>query len=153
MPQRHQSDMISPCSDFNIPSLHIDQPSDRCTTPTTYISSSECPGIQLEVDLCFPNSQLQNTHNTHPMVTRSKSSLNSSNLCAYLSTQTVLVEPKSATEALNTPEWKDAMLTEYNALMNNQTWELVPCMPGMNIVSSKWVFKTKLNSDGSLQRY
>ena len=45
------------------------------------------------------------------------------------------------------------MTEEYNALIRNQTWSLVPFSPRYNIVGNKWVFKTKLNSDGSLQRY
>lgn len=44
------------------------------------------------------------------------------------------------------------MNDEYQALMRNNTWELVPYESHMNVVGSKWVFKTKLNSDGSLQK-
>jgi hypothetical protein len=45
------------------------------------------------------------------------------------------------------------MLDEYNALMQNNTWCLVPRPAGVNLVSGKWVFRHKLNPDGSLARY
>jgi hypothetical protein len=45
------------------------------------------------------------------------------------------------------------MQEEYDALTLNQTWTLVPPPPGANIVSGKWVFRHKYNSDGSLARH
>ena len=41
---------------------------------------------------------------------------------------------------------------EFTALMKNGTWSLIPARPNMNIVGSRWIFKTKLKSDGSLER-
>ena len=43
------------------------------------------------------------------------------------------------------------MEEELAALWKNTTWELVPLSPHMNIVGCKWVFKTKLHSDGTLE--
>lgn len=45
------------------------------------------------------------------------------------------------------------MDVEYNALMKNKTWHLVPKRKGINIVDCKWVYKTKRKADGSLDRY
>jgi hypothetical protein len=45
------------------------------------------------------------------------------------------------------------MEEEYAALLANRTWDLVPCPPGTNVVTSKWLFHHKLTSDGSLDRY
>jgi histone deacetylase 1/2 len=45
------------------------------------------------------------------------------------------------------------MLDEFNALLQNDTWQLVPPPTGANIVSGKWVFRQKFHSDGSLSRY
>uniref|UniRef100_A0A2N9HMZ2 Integrase catalytic domain-containing protein n=1 Tax=Fagus sylvatica TaxID=28930 RepID=A0A2N9HMZ2_FAGSY len=39
------------------------------------------------------------------------------------------------------------------ALHQNKTWSLVPRQADMNIVGSRWVFKTKLKSDGSIERF
>jgi hypothetical protein len=44
------------------------------------------------------------------------------------------------------------MEEELEALHRNQTWELVPRTPVMHVIGSKWVLKTKLKPDGSLDR-
>jgi hypothetical protein len=45
------------------------------------------------------------------------------------------------------------MQEEYDALTLNKTWTLVPSPPGANIVSGKWIFHHKYNSDGSLSHH
>jgi hypothetical protein len=42
---------------------------------------------------------------------------------------------------------------EYQALLKNDTWTLVPPKPGVNIIDCKWVFKVKKHADGSIERY
>jgi hypothetical protein len=42
---------------------------------------------------------------------------------------------------------------EYQALLQNNTWSLVSRPSDANIVSGKWVFRHKHNSDGTLARY
>jgi hypothetical protein len=44
-------------------------------------------------------------------------------------------------------------MEEYVALLANHTWDLVPCPPGTNVVTVKWLFRHKLTSNGSLDRY
>jgi hypothetical protein len=45
------------------------------------------------------------------------------------------------------------MKKEYDTLLANKTWTLVPRPPGARIITEKWVFKHKLNPDGTLERY
>jgi Reverse transcriptase (RNA-dependent DNA polymerase) len=45
------------------------------------------------------------------------------------------------------------MAVELDALAKNNTWSLVPASEASNIVGCKWVFKTKLRSDGTVERY
>jgi hypothetical protein len=45
------------------------------------------------------------------------------------------------------------MEQEYHALLRNETWTLVPPPPRVNVIDSKWVFKVKKHSDGSIERY
>jgi len=42
---------------------------------------------------------------------------------------------------------------EFNALMHNGTWSLVPRSPTMNLVGCKWVFRVKRKPDGQIDRY
>ena len=51
------------------------------------------------------------------------------------------------------PMWKKAMDEEFGALISNHTWDLVPYSPQYNIVRNKWVFKMKINLNGSVERY
>ena len=45
------------------------------------------------------------------------------------------------------------MVDEFQALMDNDTWRLVPRPPGANVVSGKWIFRHKYHADGSLARH
>lgn len=44
--------------------------------------------------------------------------------------------PKTPKDALSNRNWKNAMIDEYNALIENKTWELVPRTPNMYIIRS-----------------
>ncbi|KAL8133051.1 hypothetical protein AgCh_008493 [Apium graveolens] len=61
-------------------------------------------------------------------------------------------EPLSYKEAANNPVWIAAMQKELEALHTNNTWDLVPLPANKKPIGSKWVFKVKLKSDGSLER-
>ncbi|GJU04190.1 ribonuclease H-like domain-containing protein [Tanacetum coccineum] len=45
------------------------------------------------------------------------------------------------------------MYDEYNALVKNGTWILVPRPSDVNLVRSMWLFKHKFHADGTLSRY
>ena len=49
-------------------------------------------------------------------------------------------------------KWKKALDAEYNSLIDNETWELVPPPESSNIVGSKWVLKTKRDANGNINR-
>ena len=62
-------------------------------------------------------------------------------------------EPRHYQAALGIPHWRSAMEQEYQGLLKNGMWRLVPPHSGVNIIDSKWVFKVKRHADGSIERY
>ncbi|MCO5568845.1 hypothetical protein L7F22_022546 [Adiantum nelumboides] len=62
-------------------------------------------------------------------------------------------KPGSLEEAMEDPKWKAAMQTEYDSILHNQTWELVDRPKKRKVIGTKWVFKAKFKSDGSLDKY
>jgi len=67
-----------------------------------------------------------------------------------------LEEPQNIEEALtceNSKEWECTMQEEYDSLMANNTWTLVPLPVGRKLVSYKWVFKIKQGMNGDVERY
>ena len=65
-------------------------------------------------------------------------------------------EPSNVHEAVTgeySSEWKSAMESEYNSLLENNTWDLVPPPENKNVIGSKWVYKVKRNADGSVERF
>ncbi|KAJ9545599.1 hypothetical protein OSB04_025306 [Centaurea solstitialis] len=62
-------------------------------------------------------------------------------------------EPTSYKEASSSSHWQGAMQEELQALTKAQTWDYVPLSLGKRPIGSKWVFKMKTKSDGSIDRY
>lgn len=46
-----------------------------------------------------------------------------------------------------------AMKDEFDALVKNDTWSLIPRSPEDNIINTKWFFKVKQREDGSIKHY
>ena len=62
-------------------------------------------------------------------------------------------EPVSYEEATKKKVWQDAMIEEYQSLMKNDVWDIVPRPKGKSIVTSKWIYKMKHAADGSIEKY
>lgn len=62
-------------------------------------------------------------------------------------------EPSSYEEAVEKKVWKDAMLKEYQSIMKNDVWDVVPRPQGKSMVTSKWIYKIKHEGDGSIEKY
>ena len=89
------------------------------------------------------------------MQTKSKSGISKPKfkLCYKVVMDYTFTKPPSYKIASQYPKWYKAMDAEFQALQRQQTWSLVPAPPNVNLVGYKWVFKLKLNSDGSISRY
>ena len=62
-------------------------------------------------------------------------------------------EPTNVSDAIKHTTWKDAMTEEYQSIIENDVWEIVPRPEGKYVVSSKWIFKIKYTTDGSIEKY
>nr|GEW52462.1 ribonuclease H-like domain-containing protein [Tanacetum cinerariifolium] len=88
------------------------------------------------------------------MVTRSQSGIVKPLECFLLHTASISPIPKTYFVALQNSHWRQAMLDEYNSLIKNGTWILVPKPVGVNmVVRSMWLFKHKFHANGTLSRY
>ena len=45
------------------------------------------------------------------------------------------------------------MMEEYNSIMKNGVWEVVPRPKGKSVVTSKWLYKIKHASDNNIKNY
>lgn len=71
----------------------------------------------------------------------------------YQRCNVALCEPADHEEALKDPKWKKAMEEEMSMIHKNKTWELVNKPEGRKIIGVKWVYRTKLNADNSINKH
>ena len=62
-------------------------------------------------------------------------------------------EPTCYSTTVKHSNWREAMNKEFNALLANGTWTLVPKPPYANLVDCKWVYKIKRKADGGIERF
>lgn len=65
-------------------------------------------------------------------------------------------DPESFRQAMSCKEsnlWYDSMNDEMNSMKNNDVWDLVELPNGAKAIGCKWVFKTKKDSLGNIERY
>ncbi|GJZ85113.1 retrovirus-related pol polyprotein from transposon TNT 1-94 [Tanacetum coccineum] len=55
--------------------------------------------------------------------------------------------------AVKYAKWREAMNLEIEAIKRNETWELVDLPKSAKTIRVKWVFKTKLNEMGEVDKY
>ena len=70
--------------------------------------------------------------------------------------EAVTDDPSTISEALNLKDkdqWLQAIHSEYNSIIENETFELVPRPESKPIVKCKWILKKKYKSDGSIDKY
>ena len=56
-------------------------------------------------------------------------------------------------ESSKSQEWIDAMNEEIKSMKDNDVWDLVPLPEGVKPIGYKWIFKTKRDSKGDVERY
>lgn len=74
----------------------------------------------------------------------------------FMSGNTCKENPVTVDEAMKRGDadcWKSSMVAEYNALISNETWDLVDLPIDRRPIQSKWVFNIKRDKDGNVERY
>uniref|UniRef100_A0A2N9F2C9 Reverse transcriptase Ty1/copia-type domain-containing protein n=1 Tax=Fagus sylvatica TaxID=28930 RepID=A0A2N9F2C9_FAGSY len=102
---------------------------------------------------------------SHPMITRSQNNITKPRKptdgtilypiprALLAAVDSSITEPTCYSTAVKIPEWRTAMNLEFDALLKNKTWSLVPQSQARNLVGCKWVFRIKRKADGSIERY
>ena len=62
-------------------------------------------------------------------------------------------EPNYFTMVVKSREWRHPMNLEFDALLRNHSWTLVPSHPSQNLIGCKWVFRVKHKADGTVERH
>jgi hypothetical protein len=65
----------------------------------------------------------------------------------------IVTEPSSFQEAVQDPTWVDVMVEEYDSIVKNSAWEIVPRPVDKSVVGSRWIYKVKKAADGSVDKY
>ena len=55
----------------------------------------------------------------------------------------VATKPSSFEEAVQQPVWMDVMVEEYDSIMRNSVWDVVPRQGDKSVVTSRWLYKVK----------
>jgi len=71
----------------------------------------------------------------------------------YQRSNVAICELEGYEEAKHNPEWQKAMQEEICMIEKNCTWELVDRPPSKNVIGVKWIFRTKLNADSTINKY
>ena len=60
-------------------------------------------------------------------------------------------EPTSYEEVVEKKEWVEAMRKEYESIMKNDVWDIVPKLENKSVVYLKWIYKIKHAVNGSIE--
>lgn len=132
-------------------------PIESVPSSTQAIPTSSLPAIPPETfHPIYPSSS--SSLNIHSMQTRSKSGIVKPKhpfalTLEHSNTTVPDKEPNNFIEAIKHPVWQQAMHAEYQALVKQGTWILVPPPLGANIIGCQWIYKIKRHSDGTMARY
>lgn len=98
--------------------------------------------------------QVQPTPPVHSMNTRAKSGIVKPNpRYALFTVKSNCREPRSVRAALKDKEWTKAMTVEIDNMKETETFELVPPEEWQTPLGCRWVYKIKLNTDGTVLKF
>jgi hypothetical protein len=76
-------------------------------------------------------------------------------LGAYLALVTSIkdTEPHNFAQAVDQQVWRESMVEEYDSIVRNDVWDVVPRLVGKSVVTSRWFYKTKIATDGNIEKH
>ena len=146
-------------TDSNTPSLPVTHNQDNSAVDRVDTSSSADPdNSSVPVHLPDPPAIVDPPRYPHRDRKSTKLpdfvySTYSTSFASFLTSIHSLSEPSSYREVVLNPHWQQAMVEELSALHKSGTWDIVSLPPGKIAIGSRWVYKIKTMSDGSVERY
>jgi hypothetical protein len=97
--------------------------------------------------------QEEEGHKAHQGTTRERK--RPKRFSSYLSSMTHIIdsEPSFHGEASGEQVWQDSMIEEYQSILKKVVSDIVPRPEGKSVVTSKWIYKIKHATDGSIKKY
>ena len=147
---------------YDIPDVHVNtiiELRNASFFENVFPSKNECDGSSLKrtYDTATNNINHKSLNNeSKEALRRYKRARTSKSYGQDFLTYLLENEPQSFNEAMSTPEapmWKEAINSEIESIMHNHTWELVDLPPGSKPLGCKWIFKRKMKTDGSIDKY
>ena len=123
----------------------VDLPSSSQSVPPNSFEEPENPKFRSLKDVYSASSQIESVP--------PNSSISYANMIHAAENYREPATYKQATMSPQAAYWKAAMEKEYDSLMENHTWTLVPPPPGRNIIQCKWVYRIKYTSTGTIDKY
>jgi hypothetical protein len=65
----------------------------------------------------------------------------------------VSTDPSVYEEAVKSTDWRMAMNSEIESIEKNKTWTLTELPAGTKKIGVKWVYKTKYDENGKIDKY
>lgn len=133
-------------SDYICQTSHIESPHDQS------IKKSGSVPLPLKSNLSLYAFSLysQNRPKTYPFYVPNHLSNTHMSFIANIS---AVKEPANYQQARGDPEWVRAMEEELKALEENETWEIVQLPKDKRPIGCRWIYKVKINLDGTVDRY
>lgn len=106
----------------------------------------------MSVQKTTPINDSKQTNNQYPLFQPQDLAHLPQEYLSSLANVLTVQEPTNYKQAKTDTRWVAAIGKELKALEENDTWELTSLPPGQKAISSKWVYKTKYNPDGTVER-
>lgn len=147
------------CEPIDLPEVSSEQVANKNTSPPTFDddaliqNSADQQSRHENIYRNFNLSQQPGNHSSYERPRRQN--VKSAYMRANLALGN-LKEPETFDEAMRSEqnnEWIASMKVELDAHTKNGTWAVVKKKPHVKEISSRWLYKIKLNPDGSIERF